>query len=415
MRKVERTVDILTVDEVTDKVRLAVCSVPELQDLAVRGELQGFKRHTSGHVYFTVVGKSARLSCVIWKSQAASILSWPKDGDEVLVRGRMDVYGAYGSYQVYATTLLPLGAGAKARAKAMLQQKLEKEGLFDPRNKRTFPRFPQKVAVITSPTSAALQDVLRISSQRWPLSEIVVIPSLMQGLSAASEIVSAFARLNKLDDISAAMLVRGGGSRDDLDVFDEEEVVRSVRNCAVPVITGLGHQIDSTLCDMAADAEAPTPSGAAEFLFPDKAEIISLLAGVQNNIKSVVENRLAACEKLLSDFAGRMSYSILNGRCIPIEEQLKSAYRLLCENTKHKIELSQNRLATAATALQAASPLSVLAKGYSVCMDGKGQMIASAKKLKPGQEIAVQLVDGRAKTQIIEVSNRTFKECFNDS
>jgi len=415
MQRIERSADILTVDEVTDKVRLAVCSVPELQELAVRGELQGFKRHTSGHVYFTLVGKTARLSCVIWRSQASSILSWPKDGDEVLVRGRMDVYGAYGSYQVYATTLLPLGAGAKARAKAMLQQKLEREGLFDPRNKRTFPCFPLKVAVITSPTSAALQDVLRISSQRWPLSEIVVIPSLMQGLSAAAEIVAAFAKLNSLEDISAAMLVRGGGSRDDLDVFDAEEVVRSVRSCVVPVVTGLGHQIDSTLCDLAADAEAPTPSGAAEFLFPDRAEVLAALDGTEDNIRSIINNRLQMCEKELRDVAVRMRYSMLNSRCFPMEEQLKSAYRLLCEKTKHKIELSQNRLVAAAAALQAASPLSVLAKGYAVCMDSKGQMIASAKELSVGQEIDIQFTDGRAKTQVMELNGKTLEVCANDS
>lgn len=415
MLKLERTADILTVDEVTDKVRLAVCSVPELQELAVRGELQGFKRHTSGHVYFTLVGKNARLSCVIWKSQAASILSWPKDGDEVLVRGRMDVYGAYGSYQVYATTLLPLGAGAKARAKAMLQQKLEREGLFDIRNKRAFPRFPQKVAIITSPTSAALQDVLRISSQRWPLCELVVIPSLMQGLAAAAEIVEAFAKLKTLEDISAAMLVRGGGSRDDLDVFDEEEVVRAVRSCPVPVVTGLGHQIDSTLCDMAADAEAPTPSGAAEFLFPDRAEIAAALAGAAENIKAVIESRFAACERMFEDYAARLSYSISSGRFLPMAEQLNAAYRLLCEKTKHKLELSQNRLTAAVAALQAASPLAILAKGYSVCMDSSGHMIGSAKELSGGQELDIQFTDGLAKTKLLEITDKTLEVNSNAS
>ena len=253
---------IVTVDEMTASVREALFREPSLQNLSVRGELLGFKLHTSGHAYFTLLGANSRVACVLFRSYANSVLVWPKDGDEVLVRGKIDVYGARGSYQIYATTLLPLGAGAKARAKEALRLRLEQEGIFDSRLKRPLPRYPERVAVITSPTGAALQDILKLHSLRFPCAELIVIPSLMQGLGAPEEIVRAFELARRIRGLSCVMLARGGGNRDDLDIFDNESVVRAIRLSPVPVITGLGHQIDSTLADMAADAAAPTPSGA---------------------------------------------------------------------------------------------------------------------------------------------------------
>ena len=204
---------IITVDEMTASVKEALFREPSLQNLSVRGELLGFKLHTSGHAYFTLLGENSRVSCVLFRSYASSVLVWPKDGDEVLVRGKVDVYGARGSYQIYAVSLLPLGAGAKARAKEALRMKLEREGIFDPRLKRPLPRYPERVAVITSPTSAALQDVLKLHALRYPCAEIVVIPSLMQGVGAPEEITSAFERARRIRGLSCLMLVRGGGNR----------------------------------------------------------------------------------------------------------------------------------------------------------------------------------------------------------
>lgn len=252
---------IVTVDEMTASVREALFREPSLQNLSVRGELLGFKLHTSGHAYFTLLGANSRVACVLFRSYANSVLVWPKDGDEVLVRGKIDVYGARGSYQIYATTLLPLGAGAKARAKEALRLRLEQEGIFDPRLKRPLPRYPERVAVITSPTGAALQDILKLHSLRFPCAELIVIPSLMQGLGAPEEIVRAFELARRIRGLSCVMLARGGGNRDDLDIFDNESVVRAIRLSPVPVITGLGHQIDSTLADMAADAALPRRPG----------------------------------------------------------------------------------------------------------------------------------------------------------
>ena len=203
----------------TASVKEALFREPSLQNLSVRGELLGFKLHTSGHAYFTLLGENSRVSCVLFRSYASSVLVWPKDGDEVLVRGKVDVYGARGSYQIYAVSLLPLGAGAKARAKEALRMKLEREGIFDLRLKRPLPRYPERVAVITSPTGAALQDVLKLHALRYPCAEIVVIPSLMQGVGAPEEITSAFERARRIRGLSCLMLVRGGGHRARVNVF----------------------------------------------------------------------------------------------------------------------------------------------------------------------------------------------------
>jgi exodeoxyribonuclease VII large subunit len=390
----QRRNEIMTVDEATDRIRLAVCSAPELKDLAVRGELLGFKRHTSGHVYFTILGKESRISCVMFRSNAASVITWPRDGDEVLVRGRIDVYGAYGSYQLYASALLPIGAGAKARAKEMLRLSLEKEGVFDVRAKRPLPRFPEKVAVLTSPTGAALQDVIKISSLRYPCAKLVVVPSLMQGVGAAEEIARGFARCAAMKDLDLVMLVRGGGSRDDLDVFDQEQVVRALRSCPVPVVTGLGHQIDSTLCDLAADAFAPTPSGAAERVFPDRRELLLYISGAMRSMQVSVNSRIERLSAESEEIRERLAFGIERFAVAPASDSVENAYASMTSNVTQRLKDAGARLAQTAAALQSASPLAVLARGYSFCTRPGGEPVRDAASLKDGDLLNIRMRDG---------------------
>ncbi|MEG1825125.1 MAG: exodeoxyribonuclease VII large subunit [Cloacibacillus sp.] len=395
---------ILTVDEMTATLKAALMREPALQNLSVRGELLGFKMHTSGHAYFTLIGENSRVSCVLFRSYAGSVLVWPKDGDEVLVRGKIDVYGARGSYQVYATTLLPLGAGAKARAKEALRAKLEGEGLFDVRLKRPLPRYPQRIAVITSQTGAALQDVLKLHSLRYPCAELVIIPSLMQGLEAAEEIVRAFERARRLADLSAVMLVRGGGSRDDLDTFDNEFVVRAIRLSPVPVITGLGHQIDSTLADMAADAAAPTPSGAAERLFPDGAALASGIKNAGQIMRRRLENRICNMDKNFLSIKDRLYNAVARGVIQPAAQTANRAEALLLASVRKKTADEERRLASFAARLENLSPLALLSKGYSICQDADGRLIRSAAALAPGQDIRIIMNGGEARAVIRSVS-----------
>ncbi|OUO92676.1 exodeoxyribonuclease VII large subunit [Cloacibacillus sp. An23] len=402
---------IITVDEMTASVKEAVSREPLLQNLSVRGELLGFKLHTSGHAYFTLLGENSRVSCVLFRSYANSVLVWPKDGDEVLVRGRIDVYGARGSYQIYAVSLLPLGAGAKTRAKEALRMKLEREGIFDVRLKRPLPRYPERVAVITSPTGAALQDVLKLHALRYPCAEIVVVPSLMQGVGAAEEIVSAFARARRIRGLSCLMLVRGGGNRDDLDIFDDEPVVRAVRLCPVPVITGLGHQIDSTLADLAADAAAPTPSGAAERLFPDRSAISSALRDAERSMRGLVDGRAAMLSRELETAAKSMDTAINLNHIAPASASLKSAEDALGAGISAKLRNESSRLASDAARLDGLSPLSLLSKGYSICEDGNGEVLRSVSSLSEGARLSIIMRDGTAGAVVESISGETpFKE-----
>ncbi|MCK9340580.1 MAG: exodeoxyribonuclease VII large subunit [Synergistaceae bacterium] len=394
---------VFTVDEVTNKIREAIYASGELQNISVKGELLGFKKHSSGHAYFTVIGAEARISCVLFRSNASSVILWPKDGDEVLVRGRVDVYGARGSYQIYATTLLPLGEGAKARAREILFKQLTAEGLFDIRHKRPLPSFPRKVALITSPTGAAVQDVIKIASIRYPASELLVIPSLMQGAAASSEIKEAFSKCAALQDISLVMLVRGGGSRDDLDTFDSEEVVRAVRSCPVPVITGLGHQIDKTLSDLAADAYAPTPSGAAERVFPDSKELTAYLKSSMRSMNAHINKRAAKISSDLTDSKRRLLFSITRGVYIPASEFLNNARSSLSSNITYKLSEAEAKLSSAAGTLNNLSPLSVMSRGFTVCRDAEGNMIKDASSLSEKQRVGIFFRDGKAEAEVISI------------
>lgn len=394
---------VFTVDEVTNKIREAIYASGDLQNISVKGELLGFKKHSSGHAYFTVIGAEARISCVLFRSNASSVILWPKDGDEVLVRGRVDVYGARGSYQIYATTLMPLGEGAKARAREILFKQLTAEGLFDIRHKRPLPSFPRKVALITSPTGAAVQDVIKIASIRYPASELLVIPSLMQGAAASSEIKEAFSKCAALQDISLVMLVRGGGSRDDLDTFDSEEVVRAVRSCPVPVITGLGHQIDKTLSDLAADAYAPTPSGAAERVFPDSKELTAYLKSSMRSMNAHINKRAAKISSDLTDSKRRLLFSITRGVYIPASEFLNNARSSLSSNITYKLSEAEAKLSSAAGTLNNLSPLSVMSRGFTVCRDAEGNMIKDASSLSEKQRVGIFFRDGKAEAEVISI------------
>lgn len=399
---------IVTVDEMTASVREALFREPSLQNLSVRGELLGFKLHTSGHAYFTLLGANSRVACVLFRSYANSVLVWPKDGDEVLVRGKIDVYGARGSYQIYATTLLPLGAGAKARAKEALRLRLEQEGIFDPRLKRPLPRYPERVAVITSPTGAALQDILKLHSLRFPCAELIVIPSLMQGLGAPEEIVRAFELARRIRGLSCVMLARGGGNRDDLDIFDNESVVRAIRLSPVPVITGLGHQIDSTLADMAADAAAPTPSGAAERLFPDGKALDTALLSAARNMRGRLETRIGFMDKNVAATKERLDRDIVRGHQQPAADFAARAADSIRDAISRRLRDECSGLAAFAARLANLSPLSLLAKGYSICTDLTGTVIRSAASLKTGGVVRIILNDGSAEAVVKEVSNKTF-------
>ncbi|MDR0764392.1 MAG: exodeoxyribonuclease VII large subunit [Synergistaceae bacterium] len=390
---------IQTVDELSNTIRAVINRSALLKTVTVRGEIQNFKRHGSGHVYFTLAGEESRIAAVLWRSYSVNVISWPRDGDEVIAAGSVDVYTKTGSYQLYATRLTPLGVGAQLRAREELRRALENEGLFDPRHKRPIPKYPSKIAVITSPTGAAVKDILEVSSKRAPYIDIVIIPAVVQGLDAPPQISRALALAGRVPGAECVILARGGGARDDLSPFDDERIARAVRSCPLPVVTGVGHQIDSSLADLAADAALPTPSAAAERVFPDMAETMTFLSACGDNMRSRVENtmfRNRTFARQASEKLTRSMNAVLNEN----ENRLRETSRELARMINASLERGEMFLTKTAAALDAMSPLAVLGRGFSVCKDERGHAVTDASSLSPGDKLFIRFHAGSAEAEV---------------
>lgn len=391
----------LTVDELNQRVQLVIQSDPVLENLSVTGEILDFKVHQTGHAYFTLIGKETRLACVMFRSHAAQVPAWPHQGDLVVVEGSVSVYLARGAYQLYARRLSPAGQGAQARAKEELKRRLETEGLFDPRHRRPLPKYPRSALVLTSPTGAAVKDVLKVSRQRFPACVITVIPCNVQGDDAAEKIVEAFSRAARKPEANVALLVRGGGSRDDLNPFDDERVVRAVRSCPIPVVTGLGHEIDNTLCDLASDASAPTPSAAAERVFPDSRAILSEISSLRRHAVSSASRRLDERGWAMEKSRTRL-FTLAERRLAETETTLGDFTDSLRRTVGSRLEVASHLLESIDSTLEALSPPRILARGYIACETPEGLPVVTAASLKKNDRLKLSFKDGQAAVKVEE-------------
>ena len=378
-----RSASEITVDELNLYVQGVIGSDLILRALRVSGEIAEFKRHTSGHCYFTLLGRETRISCALFKRDAELLPQWPRNGDSVLVEGSVGVYPPRGVYQLYARRVLPVGAGAIDRARQELKKRLEAEGLFSPLLKRPIPPCPSRVAVVTSATGAALRDVLRVSARRYPLCEIVVVPALVQGAEAPESIVRALSRTATLAGLGCVLLVRGGGSREDLVPFDDERVVRAVRSCPWPVVSGVGHEIDETLCDLAADLRVSTPSAAAELVFPDGGTLLLQLRGAERVLRERMTGRVEA-----------------------LRDRLNRALEGMRGGLSRRLSNAGGELAARAASLNALSPLNVLSRGFALVESEAGRRFASIRDLRAGDALVVHFLDGRADCRVQAVKRR---------
>jgi exodeoxyribonuclease VII large subunit len=344
------------------------------------------------------MGAESRIACAIFKQYAGVIPKWPENGDSVLAEGSVGIYPQRGSYQLYARRLVPVGDGAIERARRELKERLEKEGLFAQELKRALPPYPKKVALITSPTGAAVMDVIQVARRRFPACAIVVIGTQVQGTEAPAEIVLAFSRVAATPGLDCVLLARGGGSREDLVPFDDEAVVRAVRSCPVPVVTGVGHEINTTLCDMAADLRASTPSAAAELVFPDRAELEQALLGIKYQMERGVRKRIA---EFRSGLSRAQSLAVSRARqCLRSSAASFSALRgRLRSDVKVKTAAARGALDVRAAALDALSPLAVMTRGFAVC-ERDGKRIRYAAVLSEGDCVKVRFSDGGVEAKV---------------
>ncbi len=386
---------IMTVSQINRYLKSVIESDDRLAMLYVRGEISGFSRnHQSGHCYFSLKDESSVIRAVMFQSYAARLRFQPTDAMRVIVAARVTVYERGGSYQLQVTDMQPDGVGAMHLAYEQLRAKLEGEGLFDPAHKRPIPRYPRKIAVITSRTGAAVHDILSILERRWPLGEILFYPVAVQGETAAAGMIAALADINRRGEADVILLGRGGGSAEDLWCFNDEALARAIHRSEIPVITAIGHETDYTIADFVADLRAPTPSAAAELAAAGVEDTLARLESAGLRMQGALTRKMALYERLIRDAQNRRGlrdpyavYRMKARRVYQLEKQLQAGLG-------YWIDLLDVHVQKRAALLEALSPLRVLARGYALVTDQTGNVLHRTADAQPGDSVRIRLTDG---------------------
>jgi exodeoxyribonuclease VII large subunit len=391
---------ILSVTQLTRQVKdLVEANFPQV---AVAGEISNCTRAGSGHVYLTLKDEDAQIRAVIWRSTARRIRFELEDGLQVLAIGPVELYQARGTFQLIVEQLQPQGVGPLELAFRQLQQKLAAEGLFAPEHKQPLPRFPNRIALITSPTGAALRDMLQVIGRRWTASQIIVLPALVQGQGAAEQISAAIRTVHHLPDVDVVIVGRGGGSLEDLWAFNEEIVARAIFDCPLPVVSAVGHEIDVTIADLVADHRALTPSEAGELVVPFEPEVRRLLEQLRSHLAVSLRERCHRSRSALEAIAGHRIFTrpteLIHDRQIAIDE----LGQRLRNTITRRIEDATNRVATTAAALDALSPLKVLSRGFSVTLNTSqdNQCVRSIDDVAPDDQLRTLLHEGLVTSRV---------------
>ena len=389
-----------SVTDLTRYVRELLEGDELLQDLWVEGEVSNFSRPASGHIYFTLKDASASLRCVMWRSNVLQQAFLPRDGNAVRVHGTINIYEAGGQYQLYADIIRPAGEGALYQEFLRLKARLEEEGLFDLAKKRPIPLAPVRIGIVTSPTGAALRDILNTLSRRYPLAEVILAPTPVQGSEAPTGIVAALETLNRVVAPDVILLARGGGSIEDLWAFNDERVARAITASDAPVITGVGHETDFTIADFACDLRAPTPTAAAELATPDKQE---LLAGLQDTMQSMIhtlQKFLTSYHLGLNMLEGRLQQRSPRWMVMSDRQRLDELLRRENMAYAHYLALQKSQCKGLEQRLIALSPLSVLGRGYAIVSYRDGRLVRSARQVSSGDALTVRVSDGEFDVQV---------------
>ncbi|MEE8391333.1 MAG: exodeoxyribonuclease VII large subunit [Anaerolineae bacterium] len=384
-----------TISQLTGHIRRLIEGDLELGNLWVEGEVSNFGRASSGHCYFTLKDAGSQISCVMWRNVVQLQDYLPTSGDLVLAHGRVGVYEAGGRYQLYVDRFRPAGVGDLYRQFELLKARLESEGLFAPERKRALPTFPRCIGVVTSPTAAALRDVLNVLGRRYPLAEVLLAPTQVQGDAAPPQIVAAIEALNARDDVDVIIVARGGGSLEDLWAFNDERVARAVAASHIPIICGVGHETDFSLADFAADVRAPTPSAAAELVAPERdelrAQVAGLLAALAATLRGTVEERrwrLVEQMRALKHLSPETQLIQARQRVDDLLDRAQAA-------THHSLALHRERLGGLAGRLSGVSPLGTLERGYAIVRHRETDVVVrSVTQTASGDELGIRVVDG---------------------
>ncbi len=366
-----------------------------LSYITIEGEISNYKPSSAGHVYFTLKDSNAQISAVMFKSAACKLNFSPKDGDNVRCSGNITVYAQRGNYQIIVTKMEKAGAGNILQMLEERKQKLNAEGLFDPANKKSIPQFPKKIGIVTSPTGAALRDIIQITKRRNRSIDLIVLPAIVQGLEAAGTIVKMIEIANHYELCDVLIVGRGGGSLEDLLPFSDEAVVRAIANSKIPTISAVGHQIDWALCDYAADVRAATPSAAAELAVPVLTDITMQIEDNKNELYSSLCRQIENKRLLIKSFNPGSLKGYFNSIYLPVLDRFSKAKDDLSNNLTNKIKDLKNTLNTCITILENSSPQVIFNRGYSmVQIKATKKVVRSAQDVKAGDEIQITPASG---------------------
>ena len=385
--------NIISVTEITRRIK----SVLErgFNEVWVQGEISNCKLHTSGHMYFTLKDEGAQLSAVMWRSRVAQMLFRPNDGMKVIVRGNITVYEPRGNYQIDCLQLQPVGMGELQLAFDRLKQKLSAEGLFDEAHKKPLPSYPQKIGIVTSPTGAAIHDMLNVLARRFPALEVIVAPVKVQGIGAADEIAQAIRDMNTLPGIDVMIVGRGGGSLEDLWAFNEEVVARAIYSSGIPIISAVGHEIDFSISDFVADLRAPTPSAAAELVVKDRNEIIDILRNFSYTIQNLAASRIQSSKERVHTLVGSYSFNKPLDLFRQRGQMVDDLERRLHHITGHRFGMVRQQVQSLSKRIRSVDPQLTLKRGYTIVYRGQ-KIIPAAANVSEKDRLTIRFHDGSA-------------------
>jgi exodeoxyribonuclease VII large subunit len=388
---------VFTVSQITRRIKLLVES--GFASLSLQGEISNFKLHSSGHLYFSLKDESAQISAVMWRSRSLNLSFEPTDGMQVVVTGRIVVYEPRGVYQIEVSSMRPLGVGELQMAFEKLKQKLAAEGLFDQSLKKPLPGFPEHIGIITSPTGAALHDMLKVFRRRFPSVELILRPVRVQGPGSAREIVDALDDFNTYRDIDIIILARGGGSLEDLWTFNEEPVARAIHRSRIPVVSAVGHEIDITVADFVADLRAPTPSAAAEMVVPDRSAILDIIGNywytVRDKTLKMLQYRKDRIRHLLESYAFNKPIDLVRQYSQRVDEIERSLFMTM----SHKTALLSERTQSLSHRLRSLDPEMVVHRGYAIVYKN-GEVVSSSRALQRADEVGIKFSDGQVEATV---------------
>ena len=386
--------NIYTVTQVNEYIKAMLDAAPALCALTVKGEISNFTNHRTGHYYFTLKDEGSRLPAVMFKSAAAKLKFIPENGMRVIMTGRISSFVRDGQYQLYAESMEPDGVGALYIAYEQLKRRLEAEGLFRQERKKPLPKIPTRIGIITSPTGAAVRDIINIAGRRFPFAELVLFPALVQGDGAVANLIAGLEYFDKTKRVDVIIIGRGGGSIEDLWAFNDEGLARAVAASAIPVISAVGHETDFTICDFAADRRAPTPSAAAELAVPDTAELKRKIGNITGRLELMLSMKIETGRKTVKSLSER--------RVLKVPSYMVDERRMALMSADNRLGAAQKLLLTKKHAdfvrltasLEAINPMSVITRGYSAVFREDGVLVKSVTQISEGDVVNFRLTDG---------------------